>query len=176
MSISLIDIEELLPEKIITNDYFGEEEIRKTNRMFSGTSERRHIGRDEMASDYLASAASKLIERLGLNPKTDIDMIVTNVSIPDEPFTGCGAVINKKIGANAKWIFDIHNTGCISFLYLTDLVHTYMQTKNIHHAIICVAQTAGGRIFGQEDTRQLAQAAIPGDGFAVAYVTDSTER
>lgn len=176
MSISLIDVEELMPEKIITNDYFGEEEIRRTNRMFSGTDERRHIGRDELASDYLSSAALKLIARLGINPASDIDMIVTNVSIPDEPFTGCGAVINKKISANAKWVFDIHNTGCISFLYLTDLVHTYMQVNKVRHALICVAQTAAGRIFGQEDTRQMAQAAIPGDGFAVVYVTNNNER
>ncbi|MFA6238222.1 MAG: 3-oxoacyl-[acyl-carrier-protein] synthase III C-terminal domain-containing protein [Bacteriovorax sp.] len=176
MSISLIDIEELMPETIIYNDYFGEEEIRKTNRMFSGTDQRRHVGRDELASDYLSTAAMRLIERLGLNANNDIDMIVTNVSIPDEPFTGCGAVINKKIGGKAKWIFDIHNTGCISFLYLTDLVHTYMKAKDVRHAIICVAQTAGGRIFGQVDTRQMAQAAIPGDGFAVAYLTNNSER
>ena len=176
MSISLIDVEELMPATIVNNDYFGEEEIRRTNRMFSGTNERRHIGKKELASDYLSSAALTLLTRLNLNAKSDIDMIVTNVSIPDEPFTGCGAVINKKIGGNAKWIFDIHNTGCISFLYLTDLVHTYMQSKNVRHALICVAQTAGGRIFGQEDTRQLAQAAIPGDGFAVAYVTNNEER
>ena len=176
MSISLIDIEELMPANIIYNDYFGEEEIRRTNRMFSGTNERRHVGRNDLASDYLSMAAQKLIERLGLNVTTDIDMIVTNVSIPDEPFTGCGAVINKKIGSKAKWILDMHNTGCISFLYLVDLVHTYMLSKKVKHAIICVAQTAGGRIFGQEDTRQMAQAAIPGDGFAVAYVTNSEDR
>jgi 3-oxoacyl-[acyl-carrier-protein] synthase-3 len=176
MSISLIDIEELMPENIIYNDYFGEVEVRRTNRMFSGTDERRHIGRNEFASDYLSIATKRLVERLGINAATEIDMIVTNVSIPDEPFTGCGAVINKKIGGHAKWIFDIHNTGCISFLYLTDLVHTYMTAKNVKHAIICVAQTAGGRIFGQDDTRQLAQAAIPGDGFAVAYVTNNEER
>lgn len=176
MPISLVDIEELMPEQIITNDYFGEEEIRRTNRMFSGTNERRHMGRNELASDYLSIATMRLVERLGLNTKSDIDMIVTNVSIPDEPFTGCGAVINKKIGGNAKWIFDMHNTGCISFVYLVDLVHTYMQAKNVQHAIICIAQTAGGRIFGQDDTKELAQAAIPGDGFAVAYVTNDNFR
>jgi len=176
MSISLIDVEEFMPINIITNDYFGEEDLRNSNRMFSGTKERRHISRDDLASDYLASAGRILVERLSLNAETDIDMIVTNVSIPDEPFTGCGAVVNKKIGAKAKWIFDVHNTGCVSFLYLSDLVHTYMKAHNVRHAMICVAQTAGGRIFGQSDTRQLAQAAIPGDGFAVSYVTNSAER
>lgn len=176
MTISLIDLEELMPETIIDNDYFGEAEIRKNNRMFSGTDKRRHMNRDEVASDYLSLAAKTLIARLGLNPKEDIDMIVTNVSIPDEPFTGCGAVINKKLGTEAKWIFDLHNTGCISFLYLCDLVHTYMLAKKVRHALICVGQSAAGRIFGQPDTRQMAQAAIPGDGFAVAYVTNNSER
>ncbi len=176
MSISLIDIEEFMPPTIVTNNYFGEEEIRQKNRMFSGTVERRHMGRNEQASDYLSTAAQKIIERLNLDVSKDIDMILTNVSIPDQPFTGCGAVINKKIGGSAKWIFDIHNTGCISFLYLVDFAHTYMTAKNAKHAIICIAQTAAGRIFGQDDTRQLAQAAIPGDGFAVAYVTNNEER
>ncbi len=176
MSISLIDVEEFMPETIITNDYFGEEELRQKNRMFSGTNERRHIGRNELASDYLAIASKKIIERLNLDINNDVDMIVTNVSIPDQPFTGCGAVISKKLGTKTKWIFDMHNTGCISFIYLVDLVHTYMKAKGARHALICVAQTAGGRIFGQEDTRQLAQAAIPGDGFAVAYVTNNEER
>jgi 3-oxoacyl-[acyl-carrier-protein] synthase-3 len=113
---------------------------------------------------------------LGLNAQTEIDMILTNVSVPDESFTGCGAVVNKKLNSRAKWIFDLHNTGCVSFLYLLDLAKAYMLANNAKHALVCVGQTAGGRIFGQPDTRQLAQAAIPGDGFAVAYVTQSDER
>lgn len=176
MNISLIDVEEFLPDQIIGNEFFGEEEIRRRNRMFSGTSFRRHMRRDELASDYFATAIKNLMTRLNLNPADDIDLILTNVSIPDQPFTGCGAVINKKIESNAKWILDIHNTGCVSFLYLLDVAKTYMIGKGAKSAIICLAQTAAGRIFGQEDTRQLAQAAIPGDGFAVAYVTSSDER
>ena len=176
MNISLIDVEECLPDQIIGNDFFGEEEIRRRNRMFSGTTLRRHIRRDELASDYFAKAINNLMERLNLDASKDIDLILTNVSIPDEPFTGCGAVINKKIYGRAKWILDVHNTGCVSFLYLLDIAKTYMLGKNAKSAVICLAQTAAGRIFSQEDTRQLAQAAIPGDGFAVAYVTSSDER
>jgi 3-oxoacyl-[acyl-carrier-protein] synthase-3 len=176
MNISLIDIEENMPDQVIGNDFFGEEEIRRRNRMFSGTFERRHLKRDELASDYFAVAIKNLMTRLNLDPAKDIDLILTNVSLPDEAFTGCGAVVSKKTGAHAKYIIDIHNTGCVSFLYLLDIANTYMAAKKINSAVICLAQTAAGRIFGQEDTRQLAQAAIPGDGFAVAYVTSSDER
>ena len=168
--IFLNDIEEVLPEKIILNDFFGEKEERKINKMFSGTKERRHWDRDELASDHLASTAKKILRRNDIN---DIDMIVTNVSIPDELFTGCGAIINKKIGTSAEYIFDIHNTGCICLVYLLELVETYMSSGKIKNALICISQTEGGRIFGQEDTRQLAQAAIPGDGGAVMLVSNT---
>lgn len=176
MSISLIDVEAVMPKKVVLNDYFGEEEARQKNRMFSGTIERRHMEREEMASDYFAQAAQNIFSRLKLDPQADVDMILTNVSIPDESFTGCGAVVNKKIQGQAKWIFDMHNTGCVSFLYLLDVAKTYFEAGKAKSALICVGQTAGGRIFGQEDTRQLAQAAIPGDGFAVAYVTNTDVR
>lgn len=156
MNISLIDLEENMPKKIITNDFFGEEEVRKKNRMFAGTIERRHIERDELASDYLAEAAQKIIKRLNLNSQHDVDVILTNVSIPDEAFTGCGAVIAKKIGAHPKWILDLHNTGCVSFVYLLDMARIYMKANGARHALICIGQTAGGRIFGQPDTRLLA--------------------
>jgi 3-oxoacyl-[acyl-carrier-protein] synthase-3 len=176
MNISLIDIEEVMPKKIVDNNFFGEEEIRLKNRMFSGTKERRHMERDELASDYFSIGANRLLKRLGLKADQDVDMILTNVSMPDECFTGCGAVVNKKIFGKAKWIFDLHNSGCVSFLYLLDVAYTYMQAHNANHALICVGQTSAGRVFGQEDTKQLAQAAIPGDGFAVAYVRRSEER
>ncbi len=96
MSISLIDVEAVMPKKVVLNDYFGEEEARQKNRMFSGTIERRHMEREEMASDYFAQAAQNIFSRLNLDPQSDVDMILTNVSIPDESFTGCGAVVNKK--------------------------------------------------------------------------------
>jgi len=113
--IFLQDVEELLPKNVIENDFFGEPEVRAKNKMFSGTKERRHWDRRELASDHLAQATNTLLERNGLDPKTDIDMILTNVSLPDEPFTGCGAVINKKIKGKIPHVYDIQNTGCISF-------------------------------------------------------------
>ena len=173
MNIKLVDIVTAMPETIITNDYFGEAEIREKNRMFSGTKERRHLTRDETASELMAKGISILTKR---NPHFiesdgEIDMILTNVSLPDECFTGCGAVVNKKANLKAKYIFDIHNTGCVSFIYLLELAHTYMASGKIKNALICTAQTSAGRVFGQSDTRDLAQSAIPGDGCAVALVS-----
>lgn len=176
MSIKLIDIVTAMPSKIIHNDYFGESELREKNRMFSGTNERRHLDRSENAADLITQG----IQSLKIRNPTDftdhhaIDMILTNVSLPDECFTGCGAVVNKKSELQAKYIIDLHNTGCVSFIYLLELAQTYMASGKIKTALICTAQTSGGRVFGQEDVKNLAQAAIPGDGCAVAFV--SSER
>lgn len=173
MNIKLVDIVTSMPAKIIHNDFFGEAELREKNKMFSGTNERRHLERSENAADLMASGIKLLKAR---NPEdfksdTDIDMILTNVSLPDECFTGCGAVVNKKAELKAKYIIDLHNTGCVSFIYLLELAETYMASGKIKNAIICTAQTAAGRVFGQEDVKNLAQAAIPGDGCAVALVS-----
>ena len=67
--------------------------------MFTGSSERRHMENEDLASDHMMICAQRIIEKHGLDPKKDIDMIVTNVSYPDEPFTGAGAVLAAKSGS-----------------------------------------------------------------------------
>lgn len=172
--VSIKDIEYHMPEKIVYNDYFGSGMKESTNKMFVGTKERRHIGNGELASDHMQICAEKIISRHGLDPKADIDMIVTNVSLPDEPFTGLGAVLNKRINGNVKYIFDMHNTGCVAFIYMLELVKTYMTVHDVRSALVCNSQTAAGRVFGQDDTRKMEQSCIPGDGTSVAYITSDT--
>lgn len=175
INLSIKDIECYMPENIVFNDYFGDQANASKNIMFSGTKERRHFKKGELASDHMALCAQKLIENNELDAKENIDMIVSNVSCPDQIFTGAGAIVNKKIKANAKYIFDLHNTGCVSFIYMLDLVKTYMIVHGVKSALICNSQTSGGRIFGQDDTRQLAQSCIPGDGTSVAYITNDSQ-
>ncbi|BDD05206.1 3-oxoacyl-ACP synthase III family protein [Aureibacter tunicatorum] len=175
ITLSIKDLAYHLPEQIIYNDYFGEEEKRNKSKMFAGTNERRHFKEEELASDHMEICAQQIIERNNLDPEQDIDMIVTNVSYPDEPFTGSGIVLAKKIGAKVPHVFDLHNTGCVAFINMLDMVKAYMKSYGIKSALVCASQTAGGRIFGKEDTRQLAQSCVPGDGTAVAYVTNDSE-
>lgn len=161
-----------MPEKVVQNDFFGDGVNNTNNKMFAGSSERRHMENEDQASDHMLVCVQQLIEKHGLNPKKDIDMIITNVSFPDQPFTGTGAVLAKKIKGNVPHIVDLHNTGCVSFVYMLDMVQTYMVAKGVKSALICTSQTTGGRVFGKDDTRKLAQSCIPGDGTAVAYVTN----
>ena len=173
--ISIIDIEELMPAKEVSNEHFGQALAKTKNKMFQGVKKRRHFGEEETASDYISEATKTIMARNGLAIQ-DIEMILTNVSIPDQIFTGCGAVVNKKIKGKAKWIVDQHNTGCISFLYLLETARAYMSCHNIRYAIIGMVQSAAGRVFGQEDNLSLPQAGVPGDGAAVCLVENSEYR
>jgi 3-oxoacyl-[acyl-carrier-protein] synthase-3 len=174
MEVSLVGLASALPEKEVGNEFFGQAPRKTGDRMFAGSDKRRHIAGDQTASDLIASAARKLIGEQDLDPRT-IDIILTNVSVPDEPFTGCGAVVSGKIGARSEWIFDVHNTGCVSFLYMIELARSLMASHGGRTALICSAQTAAGRIFSLPGVRTKPQAAIPGDGCGVGLLRASAE-
>jgi 3-oxoacyl-[acyl-carrier-protein] synthase-3 len=173
MDVSLVGLASALPETEVGNEFFGDGDGR-IHRMFAGADKRRHIGRDHTAADLIAAAARKLIAEKGVDPAT-IDIVLTNVSVPDVPFTGCGAGVAGKIGARPRWIFDVHNTGCVAFLYMIELARSLMASHGGSRALICSAQTAGGRIFSLPGVRTKPQAAIPGDGCGVGLVDASVE-
>lgn len=172
---SLVGAASYLPENIIDNDFFIESSNQKKHPMFRGTKFRRHIGKHESAADMAVHAINKLSEQLNLNPQKDIDILLTNVSLPDIPFTGIGAVVSKNLNAKPMHIFDISNGGCVSFVFMMELAKALLQTTAAKTAMICNVQTSAGRIFAQTGNREYPQSAIPGDGCGVAYFTASDE-
>ncbi len=169
-AISIVDVASHLPERIVDNSFFAEGQEGSVSPMFKGTKLRRHLDRQANASDMMASAARTLIERNRLDAARDIDIIVTNTSLPDQPFTGCGAVVAKHLGARPWHIIDMGNGGCISFVFMLEQVRSLFASTSAKTALICNAQTAGGRMFAHDDNRKLPQSAVPGDGCGVAYV------
>jgi 3-oxoacyl-[acyl-carrier-protein] synthase-3 len=169
MDVGLVALASAFPANEVDNAFFGDGNGRSGNRMFAGADKRRHMSRSDTASDLIAGAAQTLISDQGLDPK-EIDLILTNVSVPDEPFTGCGAVVAHKIGATARWILDLHNTGCVAFLYMIELARALMAAHGGRTALLCCAQTAAGRIFARPGVREKPQSAIPGDGCGVGLL------
>ena len=109
--LSLIATASSMPEHVISNDHF---DIPSTSGpMFKGTKERRHVQHHERSADMIMDATEKLCDRLNLDGSKDIDIILTNVSLPDLPFTGCGAEIAHRLGANPRWVLDVHNLSLI---------------------------------------------------------------
>ncbi len=172
--VSLSGSSSYLPEQIIKNDFFGTSQ-KEVNKMFKGVEQRRHVTPDQTAASMIERAAKPLLAEMNLDPLTDIDILLTNVSVPDEPFLGCGAKVAHQIGSKPKWVIDIHNSGCISSVYMMDIARSLMIAQNLKTALICNVQNAAGQIFSQPQTRKKPQSAVPGDGCGILYLTTSEE-
>jgi 3-oxoacyl-[acyl-carrier-protein] synthase III len=170
--VSLIGTASYLPEKIIDNGFF---ENISSNRMFAGIARRRHIEKDMTATSMIEKAAIKLVKKYNLDPKKDIDIILTNVTLPDEAFTGCGGIVSYRIGAHPTVILDLHNTGCVSFIYMMYLARILIRSGQGRSALVCNVQNSAGLIFSQSEVRKKPQSAVPGDGCGIGYLTASSE-
>jgi len=168
--LSIKAVASAFPEVVVPNSFFGEEGATPKGGMFMGAVERRHMSPGQTAVDLIQQAVQKIADQVGEDVVRDVDYILTNVSLPDMPFTGCGAEVARAIGASPMSVYDLHNQGCVSFISMMSLAQSLLTTSGGKRALICNAQTTGGRVFGDKDVRQLPQAAIPGDGCGVALL------
>ena len=175
-TISLRAVANALPETRVPNNYFGTGNDPAERIMFKGAKERRHVARGETATDLIAQAVEQLQDELGKEYFDDVDIILTNVSIPDLPFTGCGAEVAKRLGIQPSTVYDLHNHGCVAFVSMIPLAQSLMTTMGAKKALLCNVQTAAGRVFSHDDVRVLPQAAIPGDGCGVAVLEEGDFR
>jgi 3-oxoacyl-[acyl-carrier-protein] synthase-3 len=165
--VGLVGVASYLPERIVHNDAFAPNTATRRG-MFTAPLERRHVASDESAADLIERAARRLIARERLEPARDIDVLLTNVSVPDEAFTGCGAEVARRLGCRPRRVIDLHNTGCVSFIFMLELAHSLLGEEG--GALLCNVQNAGGRVFSQPELRTRPHAPVPGDGAGVSYV------
>jgi 3-oxoacyl-[acyl-carrier-protein] synthase-3 len=143
--------------------------------MFKGARRRHHVAEGETAVEMIERATRKLFDRLNLDPRRDIDLILTNVSVPDMPMFGCGAPLTRVLGCQPQQIIDMHNTGCVSFVFMISVARALMIATGARSALLCNVQNAGGRVFSHADNRKRPQSAIPGDGCGVGLLVASDE-
>ncbi|CAA0094814.1 3-oxoacyl-[acyl-carrier-protein] synthase 3 [BD1-7 clade bacterium] len=166
--ISILGAASYMPEKVVDNDFFIEASAIKKHAMFRGTRLRHHMAEDEMAADMIATAARDLAVRMDID-LGDVDLVLTNVSFPDLPFTGVGAIAAKQLGIRPPHIFDLSSGGCVSFIFMLQMAQAMFATGAARNALICNVQSSAGRIFAQPGNRELPQSAVPGDGCGVVY-------
>lgn len=172
--ISLAGVASYLPETIVENDFFGDPDAPRP-AMFKGARRRHHVAPGETAVDMIERATRKLFDRLNLDPRKDIDLVFTNVSVPDMPMLGCGAPLTRVLGCQPQHIVDVHNTGCVSFVFMMSLARSLMLSTGARTALLCNVQNAGGRVFAHPDNRKRPQSAIPGDGCGVGLLVANDE-
>lgn len=170
--VSLIGVASYLPENVVTNDFFAPGTSAKRG-MFTAPTTRRHVGPDETAVEMIAKASARLFAKLRLDPIRDVDVLFTNVAVPDQAFTGCGAEVANRLGCRPRWIVDLHNTGCVAFIHMMDLARVLFAASDARGALLCNVQNAAGRVFADAEVRMKSQAPVPGDGCGVGYVAPS---
>lgn len=177
-TVSLLDIGRYLPGEPVGTDYYADhidpdERLNWSHPMFKPPKFRHLTGPDESAADMLERAATALFDRVGADAGRDVDIVLTNVLLPDLPHAGVGATFAHRIGARPDWVLDLHNAGCASFIVMLRLAKMIMETTPARTALLCNVQNCAGPVFTQSDIVAKPPSAIPGDGAAVALVAAS---
>jgi 3-oxoacyl-[acyl-carrier-protein] synthase-3 len=154
-------------------EYPGAEDKLRGHPMFKVPRSRHHVAADETNTDMIERAVQPLIERHGRDEIRGVDVLLVHSQLPDLPFVGAGTEVARRLGLNPEWLVDVANAGCASFVYMLKLARQILTTTDARTALICNAQSAAGQCFTQSEVRRLAQAAIPGDGCGVGWVTTS---
>ncbi|KJK57697.1 ketoacyl-ACP synthase III family protein [Saccharothrix sp. ST-888] len=176
-TVSLTDVAGYLPGRPVPAEFYTEyadaEDSLRDSPMFRIPPLRHHVAADETNVDMIERAVQPLVERHGREEIRAVDVLLTHSQLPDIPFVGAGTEVARRLGLKPQWLIDVANAGCASFIQMIELARTILTTTDAKTALICNAQSAAGQLFTQSDVRRLAQAAIPGDGAGVGYLTTS---
>ncbi|MFD5556929.1 3-oxoacyl-ACP synthase III family protein [Streptomyces sp. NPDC127068] len=172
--VGVVDFGSFLPETVVGTDFFVDPDAPADPlaglALFRLPPTRHHVAPRERAADMIAKAARPVFERLDRPPAGNVDVLITNVLLPDELFTGIGAEAAQLLGVEPEWIVDLHNGGCASFMYMMELARKIMADGTARTALIANVQNSAGQVFAQPDVRTQSHAPIPGDGCGVAYL------
>lgn len=175
--VSLTDVSAYLPGEPVPAAFFTEhpaaEDRLRSSPMFKVPPYRHHVAPDETNADMIERAVQPLIERHGRPEIRRVDVLLVHSQLPDQPFVGAGTEVARRLGLAPRWLIDVANAGCASFVHMLELAGRILRAGDARTALICNAQSAAGQLFTQSQVRGLSQAAIPGDGCGVAYVTAS---
>ena len=135
----------VIPKNIIkTESYkevFGTEEVEKFMKM-TGISQTRRTEEHQTASDMAYTAAKRLLDYKGIDPK-EIGALVFGTHSPDYRRPASAFVVQKRLGLSTEAaVFDI-SLGCSSIVYGIQVVASMMASSDISKAILISGDTAG---------------------------------
>lgn len=169
--VSIVDFGSYLPEKQVPLDYFFENgDPLAANALLRAPELRHHVAPDQRAAEMIEAATRPMFQRLGLEPDGNVDLLITNVLLPDNPITGSGTEAAHRLGCTPAKIVDLHNGGCASFPFMLEVASALMQDGSARGALLCMVQNGAGKLCALPEARTHPQSAVPGDGCGVAYV------
>ncbi|MEP9392498.1 3-oxoacyl-[acyl-carrier-protein] synthase III C-terminal domain-containing protein [Gordonia sp. VNQ95] len=173
-AISLADVATYRPTNRVPATWFAEyaaDDALADNVMFRAPAHRHHAADGETSADMIVAAAAVLADRHGSDYLDDVDVVLTHSQLPEVPVRGCVGEVAHRLGLRPTTVLDVHNGGCAAFVHMIEIAGALLRVRGGGKALIGVATNTAGQIFTQEQVRPKAQAAIPGDGAAVAVLT-----
>jgi 3-oxoacyl-[acyl-carrier-protein] synthase III len=175
-NVSIVDFGSYLPEKQVNaRDFFDGDDPLAHSAMLRAPETRHHVSPAQRAAEMIEAATRPMFERMGIQPPGNVDVLITNVLLPDNPITGSGAEAAHRLGCSPKVIVDLHNGGCAAFPYMLRLAQSVMQDEGMRNALLCTVQNGAGKLCALPGARKQPQSAVPGDGCGVAYLTAGEE-
>ena len=130
-----------LPESIITNQHFETELDTSDDWIVSRTGiKQRHKVSDGQASVYMAVKAVEDLFRNSNVSAGDIDSIIVCTITPDMFFPSCACLVQKEIGANKAWGFDL-SAACSGFVFGLETASNMIQSGNYKKIIVIGVDT-----------------------------------
>ncbi|WP_055474712.1 3-oxoacyl-ACP synthase III family protein [Gordonia sp. HS-NH1] len=173
-AVSLADLATYRPAARVPAEFFAqfaEDDELADNVMFRAPAFRHHAADGETSADMIVAAARRLQDRHGDGYLDDVDVVLTHSQLPEVPVRGCVGEVAHRLGLAPRTVLDVHNGGCAAFVHLIEIAGALLRAGGGRKALIGLAQNSAGQIFTQDQVRVKAQAAIPGDGAAVATLT-----
>ncbi|MEU5977244.1 3-oxoacyl-[acyl-carrier-protein] synthase III C-terminal domain-containing protein [Streptomyces sp. NPDC047315] len=143
--------------------------------LFRPPQRRHHVKPGDRASELIERAALPMFDRLGLDPARHVDLLLTNVLLPDDLFTGSGADTAHRLGIAPRTVLDVHNGGCASFQYMMEIAATFVGAGRARGVLVANVQNTAGQIFEQDGNRFKQHSLVAGDGCGVAYLAAGAE-
>jgi 3-oxoacyl-[acyl-carrier-protein] synthase-3 len=135
----------------------------------TGIRERHIVDAGVATSDLAKEAALKAIAQAGLTPH-DIDFIVVGTTTPDMMFPSTACLVQRKIGANNAWGFDL-GAACSGFTYaLTTAAH--MVSAGTHRHALAIGADVMSSIIDYTDR---STCVLFGDGAGAVVVSPATD-
>jgi 3-oxoacyl-[acyl-carrier-protein] synthase-3 len=176
--VSLVDVGSYLPEQAVGIDFYGGPDGEVSDSlMFRAPGSRRHVAPGDDAAGMVEKAARPMLDRLRAHGDVQVDVVLTNVALPDRVFTGAGADIAARLGLRPvpEWIIDVHNGGCASFMYMMKIAKRIIEVGDARTALVCNVGNTAGQIFAQPGVRRKSHAPVPGDGCGVGFLRAGDE-